>query len=505
MENDRGQKVDELIAGLNTSVARQTKRLIQEHMRSIMSSSARSHRSGGAGSGGHNLAFSPVSDSTTLAASVNDNSYSYGGGGGGDTTGEDLTLVDSIVLGPDETGLYGRVDDFEDDLMVLEDDTEVECISPPPGYSDQVVVGGVLPPDVIPAQLLEEQMQLQFGGGGDAHLQFEGVEGFQQQQHLLPHSHHHRQHNSHHHHHNQQLQQQHLDNVDNVSPSSSLFSSSILSELQSIFDEHLNRNSADERNSQEFTEDPFNIGGSSMKPSTSFTLSDYRAQNRASATSDIVAHHQSFDAVYLSHNSGSSSGLLHPLEGGGSGNQLMSTSLTSNENFGGSGGDNGASNKPLSKRHHHHHHQQQQTVDNSSSNYSLASSASHQQPRPPKPPRKASAEKTKLLLGQKAADSGEDSGHGRDRALLAASVDSLAKSDYNVDYTGAGTCAAGTSGTSGADLSDEEEEEERSMPSQRAPKPANNAKNNNNNIGNGGDSDHSSAHLSSVISNGKCH
>lgn len=231
-----------------------------------------------------------------------------------------------------------------------------------------------------------------------------------------------------------------------------------------------------------------------MKPSTSFTLSDYRAQtNRASASSsEVVAHHQSFDAVYLNSSNSSGGLLLHPLDNSaGGGDQLMSTSLTSNEaHFVGKGG------KPLSKRY-----------QTDSSNYSLSSSVSHdqggepgypnqrnqpaqndstsdvsmgnRQPRPPKPPRKASnagCSKGPKFLGQ----------NDLQAQLLATSMDSLAKSDYNVDYT---TAAA-------EGVESEEEEEERSMPSQRAPKPVQVI-----NFEQAGDSDHSSSHLNSVISN----
>src|SRR5699024_7856960 len=110
---------------------------------------------------------------------------------------------------------------------------------------------------------------------------------------------------------------------------------------------------------------------------------------------------------------------LHPSDAS---QQLMSTSLNSqsSENF---------ANGKLTKRYQ---------IDSSreamqSSNYSLSSTASHDtrsshavdgngKPRPPKPPRKTIGDRSKA----KSLDA--------DRALKA---NTLAKSDFNVDYTAA--------------------------------------------------------------------
>ena len=369
LENEKGQKVEELLNGLNTSVAKQTMHMINEHVKSMANN--------------RNVASSPVSEAASLGAS---NSFC--------DQSEDLTLVDSMLN--EDIAMYQH--DFED----LMDETDVQCISPPPGYTD-------FPPQTPQMNNADDEQGLRV-------------------------------------HHRNNL------DIDCVSPSSSLFSSSILSELASIFDEHLKGNSTDELSrsrwdtpSQEFTEDPFGFG---LKPSTSFTLADHREKvnHRTSATSDIVAHHQSFDAVFH----------LNPLDSNGA---LMSTSLNSQSNdFG-----------KLSKRYQ---------TDSSregmqSSNYSLSSTtsqSSHQidgnsKPRPPKPPRK-SIDRSK----GKSLETG--------RALLA---NTLAKSDFNVDYA-----AAAASSTL-------ESDEERSIPSQRQAS-----------INDLIDSDHSgSPRLNSVISNGK--
>ena len=339
--------------------------------------------------------ISPLSETTTIGGqSISLCSHS-----------EDQTLMESM-LQEDITGLYRH--DFDDDLV---DDSDVQCISPPPGYTD-----------ILPQPLLMDEPSLFCG-------EFDNLDDHDNHHHHLGHQHRHHHHNYHHRHEREECRDDddndlhhsshnhHNLDVECVSPSSSLFSASIFSELASIFDEHLNRTSADERNSQEFTEDPF---GDGLKPSTSFTLSDYRQQqHRTSATSDIVAHHQSFDAV----NRSGASSISH----------IMSTSLNSQKSndFGG---------RKLTKPY--------QTTDSSSreamqsSNYSLSSTTSHNtdtrsggigdsgngccnnstsgKPTPPKPPRK-SIERSKA----KSLDATRNGGKL-----------TLAKSDFNVDYTG---------------------------------------------------------------------
>lgn len=175
---------------------------------------------------GNHGGISPLSESTTIAAS------------GSFCDQEDLTIVDSMLN--DDIVMFNH--DYND----LIDETEVHCISPPPGYTDNT-------PDHVPNATLD---------------------------------------------------------IECVSPSSSLFSQSIFSELASIFDEHLNRNSADERTSQEFTEEFLRI-----KPSTSFNLNDYRS---GAQSAERYTHHQSFDAVYLQTNANTINNDVDP---------MMSTSL----------------------------------------------------------------------------------------------------------------------------------------------------------------------------------
>lgn len=223
-----------------------------------------------------NQRVSPLSESTTLGASFCDQ--------------EDLTIVDSMLN--EDIVLYNH--DFED----LLDESEVQCISPPPGYTDNT-------PEHGPGEPLEC-----------------------------------------------------------ISPSSSLFSASILSELASIFDEHLNRTSTDEqRTSGEFTEGEL----LKIKPSTSFTLNDYRSGHSV----ERYSHHQSFDAVY--HN-----------DGGGipEANNAMSSSFNTkiDDHFCGLKRDDPSRDSIVS------------------SNYSISSVASSSlqsstdgghRSRPPKPPRKS--------------------------------------------------------------------------------------------------------------------
>ena len=195
LENDRGQKVEDLLDELATPHAKQLKTMIREYFTSGR--------------------LSP-DDSTTMGTSVCEQS-------------EDLTLVDSMLQ--EDVSIHQN--DFE---LMDDDDDDVQCISPPPGYCDFPIDG------------------------------------------------------NHH----------HLD-IDRVSPTSSVFSTSILSELASIFGDQLTKpeNSAREPEATE----PFPV----IKSSTSFTLADYRQQQRASATSEIISHHQSFDAASFLNSASSTS------------------------------------------------------------------------------------------------------------------------------------------------------------------------------------------------------
>lgn len=107
--------------------------------------------SGTHSSGRQSGLVSPNSESLVTTATL-----TAGGGGagpGGYLDGEDLTLVDSI-LNEDVSISYRQAgDDDDDDDFLMDDGDELPCISPPPGYSD-------MPPDE--AEAAGSSLQPQF-------------------------------------------------------------------------------------------------------------------------------------------------------------------------------------------------------------------------------------------------------------------------------------------------------------------------------------------------------
>ena len=313
-----------------------------------------------------NELISPMSDSTTSHIS---HTNSYGGGqlcgDHSQSEDQDLTIVDSM-LQEDMNILYNHQDnnnpDFDDLIMDDEDGTDIQCISPPPGYTD-----------------------------GD-HMN-EHDDDRHQVDHLYPLSH------------------EHGGRLDCISPSSSLFSTSIFSELASIFDEHLNQRNGTEskciESNQLMNDGSIESHSAQIKSSNSFTIDDEKLMYRSSTSNQRFFdddpsdknrhfhHHQSFNDVAIYGRDSPSRRITSPnlLVGGASSSNIlthddhlslgmmmmMSTSLNSKFNF-----DNVIVNN------------NNDSVIISSSNYSISSAASSTtnmnktsgiQP-PTKPPRK---------------------------------------------------------------------------------------------------------------------
>lgn len=210
------------MAGVNTPIAKQTLKLLHDYVHLGRAAVA---TVGGTASSLSRSLISPMSEvdlsTTTLQAS---NSF---------CDQEDLTLVDSMLN--EEVALYAH--DFDEEI-VGDEQQPVHCISPPPGYTDNPLVG-------------ETSTGLQ-GDCTGAHNPC-----------YVP------------------------------SPTSSLFSASIFSELASIFEKDFqNRISGDDRTSYESSDDLANM--KSVKPSTSFTSSDFGN----TGGSPLFSHHKSFDAMW---------------------------------------------------------------------------------------------------------------------------------------------------------------------------------------------------------------
>lgn len=296
--------------------------------------------------------ISPLSETISSTTIVASNSF-------GCDQEEDLTIVDSML---NDELLFSNThhNDLDLDLLMVEQG-EVECISPPPGYTDNNKDNND-----------DDQLIL------------------------------HNCHNNNHNNDNDDVDHNLLD-VDCVSPSSSVFSTSIFSELASIFEDQLQHRST---NNIDCVNNKNNYQSNQIKMSNSFTLmgdlhqratssnnNQYFANNNDDNNNVIQKFHQSFNDV--AYHQDSPRRLTTPNLLTTNDTQHMSSSFHSN---------NSEFEKYFMKKD-----QSDRESILVSSNYSISSVASssilhgndgddyHQRSRPPKPPRKSIDFKTKSV------------------------------------------------------------------------------------------------------------
>ncbi|KPM10109.1 ankyrin repeat domain containing protein 32 [Sarcoptes scabiei] len=303
LRNEREEKVEDILTNLNTSVAKQTKKLIREYQHSKRNTSRNNRETS---------SISSLSESLSTTRTVNEN-YAF-------DHQEDLTIVDSML---DDDIHYLQANLLNDEIL---SESDIQCISPPPGYTDNISAienenGSI------------QNMNLEIDD--DEHLMVE---------------------------------------IDCVSPSSSLFSTSVFSELASIFEDHKQRN----ENSDDLM----------IKSSNSFTLmandlNVSRNDNSIALIDDSKSshHHKSFTNMMI----------VSPQRRRTVTNALLPSSYPEQSSMSTSLNSDGGFEKLV---------QSNRDYDSIvSSNYSISSAASAQQfsahcnqesrPRPPKPPRKS--------------------------------------------------------------------------------------------------------------------
>lgn len=284
--------------------------------------------------------ISPLSEtisSTTIAAS---NSF-------GCDQEEDLTIVDSML---NDELLFSNAhhNDLDLDLLMVEQG-EIECISPPPGYTDNNKDNE------------DKDDQL-----------------------ILPNCH------------NNDDDDHNLLDADCVSPSSSVFSTSIFSELASIFEDQLQHRSTtnidcgNNKNNYQSNQikmsNSFTLMGDLHQRATSSNNNQYFANNNDNNNNNVIQNfHQSFNNV--AYQQDSPRRMTTPNLLAANDTQHMSSSFHSN---------NSEFEKYFPKKD-----QSDRESILVSSNYSISSLASssilqgndgddyHQRSRPPKPPRKS--------------------------------------------------------------------------------------------------------------------